>query len=110
MTEKTDFISKLKKRWGISSTLQVVIILIVFSCTGFSVLYAQALVRDLLGIPQNAEWYYRVLFFMIITLPLYNILLLFFGFIFGQFRFFLEFEKNFFRRIAGLFYRKTVND
>jgi hypothetical protein len=110
MEEKPDFIDKLKKRWGIGSTRQAVIILVVFSCTGISVLYTQALARDLIGIPQNAEWYYRVLFFLVITLPLYNILLLIFGFIFGQFHFFLEFEKRFFRGITGRFNSKKEND
>lgn len=110
MPDKKSFIDKLKQRWEITSTWQVIIILIVFALTGTSVLYAEKLVYDLLNIPPNLEWYYSTLLFLIITLPLYNILLLVYGFILGQFRFFWNFEKKFFGRIGSLFSRKTAKE
>lgn len=110
MTDKNNFINKLKHRWGITSTWQVIIILIVFACTGFSVLYLESLVHELLNIPPNVDWYYSVLLFIVITLPLYNILLLVYGFIFGQFKFFWNFEKKFFGRFAGIFQKKTARE
>ena len=110
MSEKKSFIDKLKKRWEIKSTWQVIVILIVFALTGTSVLYAEKLVHDLLNIPPNLDWYYSILLFIIITLPLYNVLLLIYGFIFGQFRFFWNFEKKFFARIGSLFQRKTIRE
>jgi len=103
-----NFINKLKQRWGIRSTFQVIVILVVFSCTGFSVLYVEAHVHDLLNIPSNLDWYYSVLLFIIITLPLYNLLLLMYGFIFGQFRFFWNFEKRFFSRIFWFLQNKPT--
>lgn len=103
MEEKRNFVDRLKERWGISSSFQVIVILVVFACTGFSVLYLEDVVFRLLGITEPGEWYYRVMLFIVITLPLYNILLLIFGFIFGQFRFFWNFEKRFFRRIGKIF-------
>lgn len=109
MPETKNFMEKLKLRWGISSTWQVILILVVFSCTGFSVLYLEALIHDLLKIPAQLEWYFSALLFIVITLPLYNILLLVYGFIFGQFRFFWNFEKRFFSRITVLFTRKTID-
>jgi len=96
---KASIIQKLKTRWGIHSTWQVVIILIVFACTGFSVLYVERFIYDLLHIPSSNGWFIRVSLFILITLPIYNVLLLFYGFIFGQFRFFWNFEKRFFGRI-----------
>ncbi|MCF8366441.1 MAG: hypothetical protein K9H16_11705 [Bacteroidales bacterium] len=108
MPKSHHFIDKLKRRWDIHSTWQVVIILVVFSCTGFSVLYFESLIHNLLNIPGNLEWYYSMLLFIVITLPLYNILLLIYGFIFGQFRFFWNFEKKFFARFTRLFTRKTT--
>jgi hypothetical protein len=110
MTGIKSFIEKLKKHWEIKSTWQVIIILIVFALTGTSVLYVEKLVHDLLNIPPNLDWYYSTLLFIIITLPLYNVLLLIYGFIFGQFRFFWDFEKKFFGRIGNLFQRKTVKE
>ena len=110
MTAKKSFIDKLKTHWGITSTWQVIIILLVFALTGTSVLYAEKLVHDLLSIPPNLEWYYTTLLFIVITLPVYNVLLLVYGFIFGQFRFFWNFEKKFFGRIGSLFQRRTARE
>ena len=110
MTAKKSFIDKLKTRWGITSTWQVIIILLVFALTGTSVLYAEKLVQDLLNIPPNLEWYYTTLLFIVITLPIYNILLLVYGFVFGQFRFFWNFEKKFFGRIGALFQRRAARE
>lgn len=38
-----------------------------------------------------------------LILPIYNLVLLFYGALFGQFRFFWNFEKRFFSRIWSLF-------
>jgi hypothetical protein len=92
-------IQRLKKRWGITTTFQVVIILVVFACTGFSVLYAEELILEWMMVPKDKSWWAALLLFIFITLPLYNLLLLIYGFIFGQFRFFWDFEKRFFGRI-----------
>lgn len=102
MASKSDIINKLKQRWGITSTFQVVVILVVFACTGMSVLYVENLVRNLLGVPSGLYWYWSVALFVVLTLPLYNLLLLVFGFIFGQFAFFWNFEKKMIRRLHRL--------
>ncbi len=99
-------LERLKKHWGLGSTLRVIIILIVFTCTGFSVLYVEDLIFRLMGIPEERGWMIRIVLFIFITLPVYNVLLLAFGFIFGQFRFFWDFEKRFFSRIGKLFSKK----
>ncbi|MBU1013011.1 MAG: prolipoprotein diacylglyceryl transferase [Bacteroidetes bacterium] len=106
MTEPLNFIQKLKKRWGIQSGLQVIIILIVFSCTGFSVLYVEDLILELINLNHSNNWWIAILIFLLITLPLYNALLLIYGFIFGQFKFFWNFEKRFFGRMISLFDKK----
>jgi hypothetical protein len=106
MASKANIINKLKQRWGITSTFQVIIILIVFACTGTSVLWVEGLVRNLLGVPSELYWYWSVALFVILTLPLYNLLLLVFGFIFGQFGFFWNFEKKMIRRLRRLVRRQ----
>lgn len=111
MTDKThqklSWTEKLKIRWGITSTFQVIVILIVFACTGFSVLYTEEVIFRLLGIPEENSWWIALLLFIVITLPLYNLLLLIYGFIFGQFRFFWNFEKRFFGRMINIFRKKS---
>lgn len=97
------FTEKLKKRWGVKSLAQVVAILVVFSLTGFTVIFIEEWVLSALGVPKEIPNWLQVVLFLLITLPVYQLLLLFYGFIFGQFKFFLEFEKRFFNRI---FFRK----
>jgi hypothetical protein len=48
----------------------------------------------------DIPWWATVLYYVLI-LPVYNVILLFYGFVFGQFRFFWNFEKRFFSRFAG---------
>ena len=109
MTDETkrSWTEKLKKRWGISSTFQVFVILAVFALTGFSVLYLEEIIFQLLGIPEEKSWWIALILFIVITLPLYNLLLLIYGFLLGQFRFFLNFEKRFFGRIIKIFSTKS---
>ncbi|MCP4552942.1 MAG: prolipoprotein diacylglyceryl transferase [Bacteroidetes bacterium] len=100
-------ISKLRNRWGIDNTFQVIIILIVFSCTGFSVLYVEGQMLIWLRLDGDQSWISRIFILLLIILPLYNLLLLMFGFVFGQFRFFWNFEKRFFGTIVSLFKKRN---
>lgn len=72
-----------------------------FACTGFSVIG----IKHLVGIDANTSTNLRILFYVLIF-PIYNIILLAYGFLFGQFKFFLNFEKRFFNRIVQLFKSK----
>ncbi|WP_250631838.1 DUF6787 family protein [Rhodoflexus caldus] len=107
MAEKNP-IERLKERWGVTSGWHVAVILAVFACTGFSILYLKKLLLPLLGIGDDSSTTARILASVFVILPLYQVVLLIYGFIFGQFRFFWEFEKKMFRRIAAPFRRKTV--
>src|SRR5687768_8525740 len=91
------WIEKLKNRWNVKSAGQVIVILIVFACTGFSVMFLKPVITDLLY-GEEKSTLFSILYWVLI-LPIYNLLLLFYGFIFGQFKFFWEFEKRFFGRI-----------
>ncbi len=101
-----NWIERLKKKWDIKNTWQVIIILIVFACTGFSVLYLEALIVKWLNIPEDLTWWLRVIVFIFLTLPIYNVLLLIWGFVFGQFKWFWNYEKVFFSRIAKAFKKR----
>ena len=93
-------IEKLKERWGLANAYQVVVVLLVFACTGFTIMYLK---KPLLGIfisEADQGWVVTVAYYLFI-LPLYNIVLLFYGFLFGQFRFFWNFEKKMIRRMTG---------
>jgi len=87
----------LQKRWGVSAP-RVILILIVFTFTGFSVMFLK---RPIVGYfigDQGQSILFSIIYYILI-LPVYNLLLLMYGFIFGQFSFFWNFEKRFFKRI-----------
>lgn len=96
------WISRLQDRWKVKSVFQVVIILIVFACTGFTVLLIK---RPLFAywFPEGEVPLTASIAYWILILPVYNLFLLFYGFIFGQFRFFWDFEKRFFTRLFSNF-------
>ncbi|MBS1505437.1 MAG: prolipoprotein diacylglyceryl transferase [Bacteroidetes bacterium] len=98
------WLQKLQTRWNAKNIWQVIAILLVFCCTGMTVV---ALARPLLHFFFGAEipTWAKVVYYILI-LPVYNIVLLMYGFLFGQFHFFYAFEKRFFTRMRGLFRKK----
>jgi hypothetical protein len=100
----SSWIEKLKNRWNVKNAWQVIIILIVFACTGFTVLFIKKpLLTWLAG--ENGNSTLATVLYYIFILPLYNLLLLGYGFLFGQFGFFWQFEKRFMERFFSLFRR-----
>ena len=95
---------KLKERWGIESDLQVGLILLTFTLTGFSFLYINPWIDRLLGLTEEDPFWLKALVFVVILLPAYNILLILWGTLLGQFSFFRKFILKFFSRL--LFRRK----
>lgn len=98
---------KLKKRWKIQSNFQVIIILIVFAITGSTTVYLKKIIFDLLEITQKTHIGIKIPVYILVIMSVYNLLLLIVGFVFGQFRFFWEFEKKFFSRF--LFRKKQTS-
>jgi len=93
------WLHRLEDRWKVN-TRQAIIILVVFACTGFSVLFLKQPLLSFFGPREERSIWLSILYYLFIF-PLYNVLLLFYGFVFGQFSFFWNFEKRFFRRLAG---------
>lgn len=92
---------KLKERWNVTSNWQLTSIFIVFAITGFSSLQLAKPFLSLIGIPETFQphWLYRILR-LVLIFPIYQVLLIFIGFVFGQFNFFWEFEKKMLNRIG----------
>lgn len=92
---------KLKERWGIDSNFQLVVILVVFAITGSTATKLASPVTDFLGMDpvSTSGWiYWPVRIFLIF--PIYQVLLVFFGWLFGQFAFFWNFEKKMLNRMG----------
>lgn len=100
------WLRKLQDKWKLKSLWQVVMVLVVFACTGMTVLWIKQPIFDLLGIDRSEGGFGKTVLYLLLVLPLYQLILLVYGFIFGQFGFFWEKEKQFLRRIVSLFNRK----
>jgi hypothetical protein len=92
------WLEKLQQRWNVSSLWQVMAILQAFACTGFTEMW---LMKPLLlfFFGKEIPLWGKILYYVLI-LPIYNLILLGYGFVVGQFRFFVEFEKRMFKRVA----------
>lgn len=97
---ESNWLDKLQKRWNLKSIKQVIIVLIVFACTGTTVLLIKNPILDFIGINDMQGWLKTTLY-LIFVLPLYNLILLIYGALFGQFSFFWEFEKKTINRMLG---------
>ena len=101
---------KLKKRWGITSNIQIVLILIVFAINGSFAAWVAEPITNFIGLSKESisDWIYWPLRILLIF-PIYQITLPIVGFIFGQFKFFWNFEKKFLSRIGfGFLFKKDT--
>ncbi len=92
---------KLENKWLVDYKWEMIRIFIVFAITGTSSLFVGRPIIKLLGITkENLNPIVYWFLFIIIGLIFYQILLVFFGWLFGQFKFFWEFEKKMLRRFG----------
>ena len=105
---------KLKQRWGIDSNLQIVIICIVFAITGSSSVWVAKPFLEWIGLARESfpdssigGFFYWTLRLLLIF-PFYQVLLVIFGWLFGQFKFFWNFEKKMLSRMGlGSLFKKN---
>jgi hypothetical protein len=98
---------KLKERWGIESNFQLTLIFIVFAITGSASAWLSKPFCFWLGITKAdlGLWFTPVR--LLLIFPIYQVLLVCIGFLFGQFRFFWAFEKKMLRSMGLGFLFKT---
>ena len=108
-------IKRLKKKWGINSNAQLVVIFIVFAITGsVSAKLANPLLNflgvepmDFVEVPFGEAIY--TLLRILIVFPIYQIILILVATVFFQFEFFWEFEKKILKRMGLKFFLKKKN-
>ena len=86
---------KLKERWGITSNFQIIIIFIVYAITGSTSAYISGPLTEYIIGDSNINSFFKIIIRILLLTPIYQVLLLFFGFIFFQFNFFFKFVKKF---------------
>jgi hypothetical protein len=94
-----NWFKRLQQRWGVNAR-RAAIILLVFICTGFTVMFLKRpVVRWIVGEGEQ-PLLFTVLYYVLI-LPVYNVFLLLYGALLGQFSFFWNFEKRLMKRLIG---------
>jgi hypothetical protein len=94
-------LEKLKERWEITSNWQLAIIFFVFAITGSTSVFISRPLIKIAGInkenlPSLVYW----VLYIIIGFIFYQIFLVLFGWLFGQHKFFWNFEKKMIRRLG----------
>jgi hypothetical protein len=89
--------NNLKKKWGITSNFQFIIIFIVFAITGSLSAYLSKPFTDYIGLTKENLGNFIIPIRLIAIFPIYQVLLVVVGFLFGQFKFFWWFEKKMLR-------------
>jgi hypothetical protein len=89
-----------KERWGIKSNIQLTVILIVFAITGSTSAWLSKPFCFWLGIIKEDLEFWFTPIRLILIFPIYQVLLVVIGFLFGQFKFFWAFEKKMLKRMG----------
>ena len=101
--EEKNFFDKLKTRWGVESIWQVVAILLVFTLTGSTVVYLKKHLYVLLGYDESTSTGLKFFTWIVFVFPCYQVLILVYGWLFGQFGFFWTKQKKMVERMKGMF-------
>ncbi len=96
----------LKQKWGIKRDIDLLLILLVFAVTGSSVLKVGDWLLGWTGLKEELPRSLYIIVYAVLIFPVYQVLLLAFGFIFGQFHFFWEKEKKLLKLIGRLWRKK----
>ncbi|MEP5254078.1 DUF6787 family protein [Winogradskyella rapida] len=92
---------KLEKKWILDYKWEMIRVFMVFAITGSSSLFVGRPLIYAIGITkENLNPILYWFLFLIIGLIFYQILLVSYGWLFGQFKFFWEFEKKMLRRFG----------
>jgi len=91
---KPSFLRKLQTKWGVNSLFQVVLILLTFAFTGLTVMFIKNPLLNFLSIDMSTGGFWKSFLYFVFVLPVYQVILLFYGTLLGQFSFFWEKEKQ----------------
>ncbi len=103
--EKPSFLQKLQSKWKLESIGQVILVLIVFSLTGSTVVMLRKVFFGWIGFDEFTPFWIKTITYILFVMPAYQVLLLAYGALVGQFQFFWEKEKKMARGIKRLFTR-----
>lgn len=98
-----NWLERLKNRWKIKNNFSLLVIIVVFTLTGSSSVYVSNALIDTLGNWITLEGWFKVICKILITTPIYIVLLLTIGSLLGQYHFFSNFALKMIKGIGKLF-------
>ncbi len=93
-----NWLTRLQDKWELNSIRQVIIVLIVFGLTGTTIAMTKLFFMSFFGL-EHINFILKIL----IGILAYQVLILIYGTLFGQFRFFWNKEKKLVMAISKLF-------
>lgn len=92
---------KLERKWSVEYRWEMIRVFIVFAITGSSSVFIGKPIIALIGITkENFNTVFYWILYILVGVVFYQILLVAYGWLFGQFNFFWEFEKKMLRRFG----------
>ena len=92
------WVERSKARWGITSNFQFWAIMLAFTCAGMSITRIRPIFWGILGFTaESPSMWIKVPTYLLLVFPTYQISLMIFGTLFGQFAFFWAKEKKMMR-------------
>lgn len=91
---------RLQSKWELTSVRQVLLVLLVFSLTGSTVVFLRKTLFGWLGFDEATTWWVKTIAYILFVFPAYQLLLLGYGALLGQFRFFWSKEKKLLQRMG----------
>lgn len=98
---KPMWLLRLQKKWGVETVRQVLMILVIFTLAGSSIVWLRKGLFYLLNYDETTPFWLKTVTYLVFVFPAYQCLLLIYGFLLGQFNFFWEKEKKMFRWVAA---------
>lgn len=93
------WLARLQTKWELSSVTQVLIVLLVFSLTGSTVVFLRKALFGWVGFDGTTSLWLKTITYIAFVMPAYQVLLLGYGALFGQFQFFWSKEKKLLQRM-----------
>jgi ABC-type multidrug transport system permease subunit len=87
---------KLKKKWKVDG-IQLFFILCTFAVTGTLTAYISRAITSWVGFDEDTSWVWKLLLRLVVLIFGYQVIILIVSFIFGQFKFFWNYEKKILR-------------
>jgi hypothetical protein len=93
---------KIRNLFKVESNIQLLIVNIVFAVTGTASVYFAGIIINILGL-QSLNTFLYWTFRILLLVPVYQILLIIVGTLFGQFTYFWQMEKKILKRFGVKF-------